>query len=267
MIPIKLKQLSNQHLHGFVVDLPLVKECFLSDDFSKVWIERQIIKQDAHRSVSILRFTDDKEYLVKASENTYLNRCKIVLGVKPSGKTVLARMLAIKAAGVSIPQPLASIVFASPESLELQVMEYLPKAVTLHACITRLLNEDLSAINQLVKAVLSELVILHRIGRIHGDMKLNNVILARDSIFLVDIDGRLAKKNGRLFQKDLARFLVGLIEVKAPQEVCQSVVKAYAEAMDINDEYFFDGVRGFVKKIMKRHSMKNTNLPENTATQ
>jgi len=249
------------------MDDPLLRNYFLSDSFSRAWLDKKIIKEDMRRSVNVLDYIDDKKLLIKASDNGYLNRCKKVLGIKPSGRTLLARMLTIKAAGVSIPQPLANLLTVSEKSQELQVMEFLPDAVTLHACISRLLKEDLSAIQDLVQSVVQELVKLHRLGRIHGDMKLNNVMLSGHSIYLVDIDGRLAKKQGRLFQKDLARLLVALIEVKAPPEINKNVVKAYAEEMKISDERFFSGVSQLVKKITQRHNNKKNKLSENSAAE
>lgn len=262
-----LKQINTANLTGFVIDDPVLEKYFLGDSFSSAWENREVIKQDAQRSVSVLGSIDDRKYLVKANDNSYINRCKKVLGVKPSGRTVLARMLAIKAAGVSIPQPLASLLLSSEKPQELQVMEFLPEAVTLHTCIIRLIKEDLSAIKHLVQGVLRELIMLHDLGRIHGDMKLNNVMLSGESVYLVDIDGRLAKKQGRLFQKDLARFLVGLIEVKAPKEINQIVVKTYAEAMKISDEKFFIGVSRYVKKIIQRHNNKKVVISENSAAE
>lgn len=263
MVSDILKQVNTTNLSGFAIDDSSLEKYFLSDSFSKAWTNREVIKQDAQRSVNVLDFVDDRKCLIKASDNTYVDRCKKVLGLKPSGRTVLARMLTIKAAGVSIPQPLASLLFTSSKPQELQVMEFLPNAVTLHTCISQLLKEDLSAIKYLVQGVLQELIKLHRMGRVHGDMKLNNVMLSGNSVYLVDIDGRLAKKQGRLFQKDLARLLVGLIEVKAPQEINQSIVKTYAEAMKINNEKFFIGVSKFVKKIMQRHKDKKIVDSEN----
>lgn len=108
----------------------------------------------------------------------------------------------------------------------------------------------------LISRVACMLADLHNAGFSHGDMKWGNVLFCqlKNTLYFVDWDGCKKTNKVKFYQRDAARFIVGIRESGLAAELESLFLKQYmAQIHSFSD---CDGIDRWVKKFELRHKVK-----------
>lgn len=108
----------------------------------------------------------------------------------------------------------------------------------------------------LINRVACMLANLHNAGFSHGDMKWGNVLFCKlkNTLYFVDWDGCKKTSNIKFYQRDVARFIVGIRESGLNGELESLFLKSYMQQVNALSDSA--GIYRWVKKIELRHKVK-----------
>lgn len=259
------QEFANGQLQGRARDSAWLRELLQPEPFVSAWEQRRVIKQDIRRCVVVIKAPNGEQVLLKCWWPSVWQRRLRAHQLQQNYQ----RLQYLFQHDVAIAQPLAAFTWhkrqgATGASREVWCLaqHYLAGAETLHHMLTKTYNDKLGSQTQLVDKAMQQLARVHCLGRYHGDMKLTNLMVQGDVLYLVDVSGKTSWRLKRWQQKDLARFLVGLVEAGVSKSLLATAIKSYQEAITELDADFTDGVRRLVKKIARRHARRYGNSPE-----
>ena len=108
----------------------------------------------------------------------------------------------------------------------------------------------------LVELAFANLASLHRKGLIHGDLKLNNIMLQGNDFYFIDLDGARESTKLRARAKDVARLVTGLSEVDVRAETTQAPFVSYCKQLDLEAEQILPLIRRFARRTQDKHLAK-----------
>ncbi|WP_435547848.1 lipopolysaccharide kinase InaA family protein [Desulfobacterium sp. N47] len=101
---------------------------------------------------------------------------------------------------------------------------------------------------------------IHNNGFCHGDTKWVNILVNENSgdFWLIDLDGahRSKSKSGACMLKDLARFIVDMIETGLAEKFIKDFLVVYCNARGLNKELVQKELNPHITKILERHRKK-----------
>lgn len=225
----------------------------LNDEaFEHAWLRREIIKQEGDRSVAIVQAEDGTRYLLKSARPKC--RKRLLDLISPPLLKVHRDLTVLDQHGIPLARALGFVKWRRPGQPEqwCQIQEFVDQAITLERALTLQYRGQPEKQMMVIGETALQLARLHQLGRYHGDMKLTNIMVKGERIFLIDIEGGRSLRLRRWQQKDLARFLVGLREAGMHERQLEETVAIYQKHSGNNDARFMGGVDAFTAKISQR---------------
>lgn len=245
--------INTSHLSGLSIGDPALLSLLNDEAFAEAWQARHIIKKERDRCVAIIRAEDARDYLIKSRAPGFTKR--IVGRVTRPLASVHRNLEFLSQHGVPVARGLAYFCWRDADQPErwCQIQEYVPAAETLEQVLRELQGaEDADKLSRLVCETARQLGRIHQLGRYHGDMKLTNVLVREGKIILIDIEGGRPLRRQRWQQKDLGRFLVGLMEVGVSHAHIQEAIAVYRQQSGNGDKKFMNAAERFAEKISRR---------------
>lgn len=243
-------------LQGTAVDTPDLRDLLEGSNFLSAWQNRRSIKEDPQRCVVLLRGETGRPYLLKCFWPSRAKRLRRLITGRDSLSQSHQALKWLSAHDIAVPQSLAVLRWrqtSGQPQVWCHLQEYLAGAITLHAALTESWAADPAGQARLIEKTIVQLGHLHQLKRYHGDMKLTNIMVRGDQVYLVDVEGRGSLRFRRHQQKDLARFFVGLAEAHISAQQIRDAMHRYQQLMGTVDGDFVEGVRSAVSKIARRH--------------
>lgn len=111
--------------------------------------------------------------------------------------------------------------------------------------------------NALLENIAASLARMHNYGYTHGDTKWANIMIdsSGDSFWWIDLDGvrHHRKQFNRWIFKDIARFVVDILESNLNDAFAETFIKKYGKKRGVHASYIEQHIKPFVNKIRKRH--------------
>lgn len=215
------------------------------------------IKQDEHRRTVVFEMPTRKVFAKMYLENDPRERLRSrLLGSRGRSSFATSRQMAKY--GTSTPKTLGFIEF-SVDGLKgsASFTEFLRDGVTLW----NILHDDKPDQDKWVNTAFRQLAELHRAGLIHGDVKLNNLMVQGDKLYYVDTDSARVSKLARFRTKDVARLLVGFSEAQTPPELTKQALSEYFQVLGLKQEKNLPAVIRTAQKIQRRHHQEYNRPP------
>ncbi|ARN76235.1 lipopolysaccharide kinase InaA family protein [Oceanicoccus sagamiensis] len=137
-----------------------------------------------------------------------------------------------------------------------QACEYISGSMTLSKALSgdsRLTNQGRSAL----LADLSNLVArFHGNNWVHGDLKLNNILLSDGELYFVDLDRFGFSYKRMVPERDLGRLLVGLSETGLNSQEISEFYRQYCEAYGVAGHEYIKKVAPWIDRFQKKHKEK-----------
>lgn len=218
------------------------------------------IKRDPSKDSLLLKI-GQKHYFCKVfygSGNT--SRIRQIL-LKRRMQTNATALTALKETGVKMPSLDAIIMHSHqgcssrPYYWELALFyEFIDDCQT----FTQFIQSDKSDADKkaVIDDVLSQLLLIHKTGLAHGDMKPNNILVKHGRACFIDLEGLGRKTAAHSAEKDLARLIVGLLEYGPRSVDIPQLVKVYAGQMHRPFPSLYKRIKKYTDKILDRHQRK-----------
>lgn len=152
---------------------------------------------------------------------------------------------------------------SAPERAALLVLEWLEQTDLLHN-LAHQPDVETRLQQGLLSDIMRQMVRLHRLGWVHGDLKWGNILIRENQAWFIDLDGVHRKRPGRSGMRDLARFMVDCDEAECSQALKESALQAYAEHAEVKLSSLRRAIQRDYDKIHKRHQKRydgSRNMP------
>jgi tRNA A-37 threonylcarbamoyl transferase component Bud32 len=253
----KFRQVKSKSYEGMLLEESPLGGFLTANDLATLLQSATTIKDDHTRSiVSLTLDTGEKVFCKMYKERglrAFIRRCLLGSRAKQSH----ARTVELSALKINTPQSLGFI--NCGESLlhvdSLHFCDLLDSPLTFSEALEQ--QASSAARVSLLESSVQLFKSLHDTKRIHGDTKLNNILLSDGRLYFVDLDG--VKRFSKQVQpsRDVARFLVGLSEVSAVSiDERRQFFQNYCLQTKMNLKVFKSQVYPLVEKFQRRHKVK-----------
>ncbi|MEP4145765.1 MAG: lipopolysaccharide kinase InaA family protein [Halioglobus sp.] len=217
------------------------------------WMEQhtEVVKRDDHSSVGAMRLQDQYCFLKYYRSKSLLHRLLFRIG-RGRGVASYDNALTLRAAGISVPEPLACLLIADGVML---LSEGITSAADLKTLWLQGQND--SQLQQLMLNAAHSLAALHAAGFSHGDCKWSNFLVAGERMLLIDLESiQVSSTLGAGCARDLARFTLNAEDMGLSQAHFDSFLASYARAMGRKSEEVSKLILPSLAKLRQRHLQK-----------
>lgn len=226
---------------------------FQNHSLVDVFTRGTLLKEDKGRRTITFPISDSEQIFAKIYfEDSFKERCRArILGSRGRESATRSQILVSK--GAVTPRSLGFVDFRE-EGLRgsASFTAFLSEGETLFQVLA-----DRPADHEYwLAAVFEQLVQLHRSGLVHGDLKLNNIMVSDGKLYYVDTDGvkKLVGLSSRV--KDVARLVVGLSEVDVVPDLIKKSLSVYCWRNELSEDKVLGKTKSLVSQIQKVHLHK-----------
>ena len=219
----------------------------------------RILKEDQKRRVAVIELNDGTEIFVKIHlEYSLLNRLK-TLALRSPAERSHNKALAFIDCGLPTPDTLGFITFThNQQGASAQFSRFLVNAQTMW----EVLKASPELHQNYVALVFQQLALMHGQGFIHGDLKLNNIMLRDKKLYYIDLDSVTRSTAKRARSKDLARLIVALSETDVALTHMQKSFHQYCLAVGLEEDKILPSIRQIARRTQQKHLLKYGRLPK-----
>ncbi len=233
------------------------------DDVMSVFDDIATIKNESSRHVFIGTMTDNEKVFCKLYREQGLIAWFKRLVFSSKAETAHQRVKTVVDLGLPSPKSLGFIHSGRGINfLSYHFSEYIDGAETLESQL-REGQFSVQELDEVLMTIIQSLALLHDTGYCHGDTKLSNFICRQKDVFFVDLDGFGTISNKRKPERDLARFFVGLSELKVLKGNYRLLVTRYCEKRHIDPQNLVSKIEVFISKFQSNHKEKYGRIPAN----
>jgi serine/threonine protein kinase len=244
-----------------VIDQGALLELLKKRPLADVLQTSRVLKEDKKRRVAIIRIDETLNVFVKVHfDNSFSDRLRALV-FKSRSQCSHDKALSLLQHGLPTPGSLGYADFRSiishdttghSHSGSAHFTTFLDRGETL----TDQLKKAPEQHQRLVELGFQLLTSLHSHGFIHGDLKLNNLMMQNQKLYYIDIDSAAQTTKLRARSKDLARFLVALSEANVALEHTQKAFSEYCQTLGLAEQKISAAIRPIAHRIQRKHLLK-----------
>lgn len=219
----------------------------------------RILKEDQKRCVAVIELNDGTEIFVKIHlEYSLLNSLKS-LALRSPAERSHHKALAFIGRGLPTPETLGFITFThNQQGASAQFSRFLVNAQTMSEVLKAAPEQH----QNYVELVFEQLALMHNQGFVHGDLKLNNIMLQDQKFYYIDLDGIARSTTKHARSKDLARLIVALSEAEVALAHMQKAFHEYCLAVGLDEDKILPNIRQIAHRIQQKHLLKYDRPPK-----
>ncbi len=215
-----------------------------------------VLKEDRKRRVAVIKTDQSEQIFVKVHfHSNVFDRLKDLTGRSRAHRSHDKTIALIKH-GLPTPESFGYVNFnMGSQHGSAHFTHFLEDSQTLFNVLK---NNHQNQQQQLdwVELGFQKLAALHARGFVHGDLKLNNIMVQGGDLYYIDIDSAAQTTRCRARSKDLARFLVALSEADIAPDILKTAFSEYCQSLGLSEEHFAAPTTRIADRIQRKHLLK-----------